>query len=66
MKPFLGRAVSTVLQRWCPLSVRIYKCKLRQPEQSHVTSVAVKSSVFVQLLKYIPEVVPTLNSYANM
>ena len=27
----------------CPVSVRIYKCKFRQPEQGHVTVVAVNS-----------------------
>ena len=53
---FLGRAGSTGLQLWlcsvlfgvrCSVSVRIYKCKLRQPEQGHVTVVAVKTSLFV-------------------
>ena len=29
------------------LSVRIYKWKLRQPEQSHVTAVAIKTSLCV-------------------
>ena len=41
---FLGRAVSTGLQfwLWCPVCVPIYKCKLRQPEQTHMTAVTVK------------------------
>ena len=35
----------------CPVSVRIYKWKLRQPEQSHVT--AVKTSLFVHRWTFV-------------
>ena len=47
---FLGRAGSTglrgILRCWS-VSVRIYKCKLRQTEEGHVTVLAVKTSLFV-------------------